>query len=403
MSNYRDDLVEVITASGGTKSTIKMTLNDRLLTKDKWVGANKDSLVDTVRLTDGTTDHTIIILQEQIGVSDTIFDKKISRQMVVESITTSDNISRIYRDNFTQTLGVRDDVKQTLTAKILINDNLIVKDKNHHIIKDTLSDELKAISHTNSERKLDDVLSEHIKIQDKLYFGVRDEFGDRLRVQDTHQNKQKAKNTLSDRLIAQDSITEAFKKTSRLDDTVKVGDAIFGKLIAKDTLIDKAMIAVLDEVVQDSPNMAWTMNTVNQAMSQYAPFEIERVSVINGVLYGESKNGIYRLDGGDETIIGTLITDKIDYGEQLIKPSYAYTEYQTDGTMKLTVHTTQKGIKQSYTYTLPKERAGELTNGRFVFGRGLYGRQFAYTLVVTARTAFIHDLNIHFEKTTRRL
>lgn len=403
MSNYRDDLVEVITASGGTKSTIKMTLNDRLLTKDKWVGANKDSLVDTVRLTDGTTDHTIIILQEQIGVSDTIFDKKISRQMVVESITTSDNISRIYRDNFTQTLGVRDDVKQTLTAKILINDNLIVKDKNHHIIKDTLSDELKAISHTNSERKLDDVLSEHIKIQDKLYFGVRDEFGDRLRVQDTHQNKQKAKNTLSDRLIAQDSITEAFKKTSRLDDTVKVGDAIFGKLIAKDTLIDKAMIAVLDEVVQDSPNMAWTMNTVNQAMSQYAPFEIERVSVINGVLYGESKNGIYRLDGGDETIIGTLTTDKIDYGEQLIKPSYAYTEYQTDGTMKLTVHTTQKGIKQSYTYTLPKERAGELTNGRFVFGRGLYGRQFAYTLTITARTAFIHDLNIHFEKTTRRL
>lgn len=403
MSNYRDDLVEVITASGGTKSTIKMTLNDRLLTKDKWVGANKDSLVDTVRLTDGTTDHTIIILQEQIGVSDTIFDKKISRQMVVESITTSDNISRIYRDNFTQTLGVRDDVKQTLTAKILINDNLIVKDKNHHIIKDTLSDELKAISHTNSERKLDDVLSEHIKIQDKLYFGVRDEFGDRLRVQDTHQNKQKAKNTLSDRLIAQDSITEAFKKTSRLDDTVKVGDAIFGKLIAKDTLIDKAMIAVLDEVVQDSPNMAWTMNTVNQAMSQYAPFEIERVSVINGVLYGESKNGIYRLDGGDETIIGTLTTDKIDYGEQLIKPSYAYTEYQTDGTMKLTVHTTQKGIKQSYTYTLPKERAGELTNGRFVFGRGLYGRQFAYTLTITARTAFIHDLNIHFEKTARRL
>lgn len=403
MSNYRDDLVEVITASGGTKSTIKMTLNDRLLTKDKWVGANKDSLVDTVRLTDGTTDHTIIILQEQIGVSDTIFDKKISRQMVVESITTSDNISRIYRDNFTQTLGVRDDVKQTLTAKILINDNLIVKDKNHHIIKDTLSDELKAISHTNSERKLDDVLSEHIKIQDKLYFGVRDEFGDRLRVQDTHQNKQKAKNTLSDRLIAQDSITEAFKKTSRLDDTVKVGDEIFGKLIAKDTLTDKAMIAVLDEVVQDSPNMAWTMNTVNQAMSQYAPFEIERVSVINGVLYGESKNGIYRLDGGDETIIGTLITDKIDYGEQLIKPAFAYTEYQTDGTMKLTVHTTQKGIKQSYTYALPKERARELTGGRFVFGRGLYGRQFAYTLVVTARTAFIHDLNIHFEKTTRRL
>lgn len=380
-----------------------MTLNDRLTTKDNLAGANKDNLADVVRLLDKTTDRTVIALNEQIGVSDAIFDKKISRQIVAENVVIIDKISRVYRDDCIEVIRARDDINQTLTAKILINDNLTVKDKNQHIIKDTLNDEVKAINHTNSERKLDDMLSERIKIQDKLYFGVRDEFGDRLRVQDTHQNKQKAKNTLSDRLIAQDSITEAFKKTSRLDDTVKVGDAIFGKLIAKDTLIDKAMIAVLDEVVQDSPNMAWTMNTVNHAMSQYAPFEIERVSVINGVLYGESKNGIYRLDGGDETIIGTLTTDKIDYGEQLIKPSYAYTEYQTDGTMKLTVHTTQKGIKQSYTYTLPKERAGELTNGRFVFGRGLYGRQFAYTLVVTARTAFIHDLNIHFEKTTRRL
>lgn len=138
-------------------------------------------------------------------------------------------------------------------------------------------------------------------------------------------------------------------------------------------------------------------------MSQYASFEIERVAVVGGVLYGENKDGLYRLDGGDETIKGTLITDKIDYGEQLIKPSFAYTEYQTDGTAKLTVHTTQKGVKQSYTYALPKERAGELTNGRFVFGRGLYGRQFAHTLTITARTALIYDLNVHFEKTTRRL
>lgn len=403
MSNYRDDVVEVITVGDSTQSTLKMTLNDRLLTKDKWVGANKDSLVDAVRLTDGTTDHTIIALQEQIGVSDAIFDKKISRHMVVESITASDNISRIYRDNFTQTLGVRDDVKQTLTTTLLLSDGLIIKDENQHIIKDTLSDAVKAISHSDSERKLDDMLSERIKAQEYLLFGVRDEIGEKLTLKDAHHDQQGAKNSLSDHLIIRDSVVESLKKTSLLNDTIKVGDEIFGKLIAKDTLTDKAMIAVLDEVVQDSPNMAWTMNTVNQAMSQYAPFEIERVSVINGVLYGESKNGIYRLDGGDETIIGTLITDKIDYGEQLIKPSYAYTEYQTDGTMKLTVHTTQKGIKQSYTYTLPKERAGELTNGRFVFGRGLYGRQFAYTLVVTARTAFIHDLNIHFEKTTRRL
>lgn len=401
--NYRDDVVAVITVGDGTKSNLKMTLDDRLSTRDRLTGSNKDNLSENMRLSDEVADQTIITLSDDVGVSDEIFDKKISRQMAVESIAITDNIIRVYRDECMEVLRVSDSLKQTLRAKILINDGVMVQDNNHHIIKDTISDEAKTTDRTNTERKLGDILSDIIRTHDRLYFGVSDEMAERLTAKDTHQDKQRGKNTLDDRLMVSDGVVEAFKKTSLLDDVVKVGDEVFDKLIAKNLLTERAMVAVIDEVVQDMPNMAWTMNTVNQAISQYTPYDVQRVVVVNGVLYGECKDGVYRLDGSDETITGIIITDKVDYGENLVKPAYAYTEYRTDGTIKLTVHTTQKGVEQKYTYALPKERAGELTNGRFVFGRGLYGRHFAYVLAITARTAFIHDLNIHFKTTNRRL
>lgn len=321
--NYRDDMVEVITAGDGIHSNLKMTLNDRLTTKDKSAGGNKDNLSDAVRWFDEAVSSTLITLKEQMGVSDDIFDKKLGRQVATDTLTTTDKISRVYRDECVEILRAGDIFTQTLTAKIRLNNDLTVKDGNCHIIKDILSDEIKATGNTDTKRKLNDTLFDTLKTQESLYFGVRDDVGERATTQDNHQDQQGGKNTLYERLIISDGVVEAFKKISLLNDTLQVDDDIFDKLIGNNTLTDKAMVAVLDDVVQDSSTMAWTMNTVNQAMSQYAPFEIERVAVVGGVLYGENKDGVYRLDGVDETITGTLITDKIDYGEQLIKPSFA--------------------------------------------------------------------------------
>lgn len=403
MSNYRDDVVEVITAKDREQSCLKMGVGERIGVVDKFASQNKDTINDVLNLSDDIRHNGYLMLNDNVAAFDGVFDKNLSKHLLTDNAITKDSLSRVYRDECVEMTRVSDPIAQTLTAKIQLSDGLTVKDTNRHSIKDSLSDEIKATSNTDTQRRLNDTLFDGIKTQDCLYVGVRDEVGEQATLQDKHQDQQRGKNTLYERLIIGDGVVEAFKKTGLLNDALQVGDDVFDKLIGNNTLTDKAMVAVLDEVVQDNPTMAWTMNTVNQAMSQYAPFEIERVAVVGGVLYGENKDGVYRLDGVDETITGVLVTDKIDYGEQLIKPSYAYTEYQTDGTAKLTVHTTQKGVKQSYTYALPKERAGELTNGRFVFGRGLYGRQFAYTLTITARTAFIYDVNIHFEKTTRRL
>lgn len=403
MNNYRDDLVDVITAKATTMSKIIMSLNERIATSDRMGGTNKDVLNDALNIMDSMGDGVSFVVADDVMISATITDKKIRHELITETIKTNDDIHRIYRDSLFDDMIIQGDIQQRLIAKDKLNDKVGVQDNNAHAIKDRLIDMIGVSAGVDSNRQIIDNLTDNATLKDRLMFAMREQMSDTLRADDTVTANMTAINQPIVQIMVGDDIIEVFIKRSSIDDTVKVGDEIWDKLTARNNLHERAMIAVIDELLHDDDSMAWTMNTINQAMSQYSPYAIDRLAVIDGVLYGECKDGIYRLDGVDENMTATLITDKLDYGENLIKPSYAYTEYRTNGTMKLTVHTTQKGVNQGFTYALPKERAGEMTNGRFVFGRGLYGRQFAYTLSITAKQALLHDLNIHFETTTRRL
>lgn len=403
MSNYRDDLVDVITVRADTTSKIKIMIDERISTSDRLGGANKDTLNEGINITDGMGDSVGVAVFDGLMISATVTDKKIRRELITEIIKVSDGVHRIYRESLSDNVGIDDNIRQILIAKDVLNDMVGVQDNNTHTIKDRLIDTVGISAGVDNNRQIQDRLTDNMTTHDRLIFAMREQINDTLRVDDRTTDKKTATNELIARIVVGDDVSEVFIKRSRLDDTVRVGDEIWDKLTARDNLHERAMIAVMGELIHDDDGMAWTMNTVNQAMSQYNPYNVNRLAVINGVLYGEGKDGIYRLDGADESMTAILITDKLDYGENLIKPSYAYTEYRTDGTMRLTVHTTQKGVAQAYTYALPKERADEMTNGRFVFGRGLYGRQFAYTLAITAKQALLHDLNIHFEQTRRRL
>ena len=69
----------------------------------------------------------------------------------------------------------------------------------------------------------------------------------------------------------------------------------------------------------------------------------------------------------------------------------------------MTVNRPQTGQMQSWTYTLPAELAGTLTNGRFKFGRGLRGRHFAFTLRLDGTRGYINDWQTLFAKSQRRI
>ena len=61
----------------------------------------------------------------------------------------------------------------------------------------------------------------------------------------------------------------------------------------------------------------------------------------------------------------------------------------------MAVTTTQSGTPVTYDYPLDaRPVADALTNARAVFGRGLRGRHFAYTLRLEGQRAYINDWSV---------
>ena len=188
-----------------------------------------------------------------------------------------------------------------------------------------------------------------------------------------------------------------------LDDSAVGTDESVGKLSAIDLANDVAVLD--DDYLFDDTTLgnAWTANTDTWAMSRYSDLPINRLTVINGKLYGESKDGVYQMDVGADIVDASIKTGKIDFGEALVHPTSAYLEYELNGSASMQVQTTQSGKQQSYKYPLPRERADELTNGRILFGRGLRGRHFTFVLNISATHGYLNSLAINALSTKRRI
>ena len=223
-------------------------------------------------------------------------------------------------------------------------------------------------------------------------------------VSDSVVGKAKFKALLMDAALADDETwVNKNPVIAWVDDSAMAVDDSSGRVIALN-LVDS--IAVLEDgYLFNGATLgnAWTANTGTWAMSRYSDLPINRLVVINGKLYGESKNGVYQMDAGADIVDATIKTGKIDFGEVLAHPTSAYLEYELKGSASMQVQTTQSGKQQSYKYPLPRERADELTNGRILFGRGLRGRHFTFVLNISATHGYLNSLAINALSTKRRI
>ena len=213
-----------------------------------------------------------------------------------------------------------------------------------------------------------------------------------------------AKVFCSDSASAIDQVLEAQRSKISLVDTARVNTDLAAHLHAISRFTDVAVVD--DEVLNNSPTgQSWVANIDNWAMSRFVHVPFEHIAVIDGVAYGVSSDGVYAIDGAGESIEATLQTGKMDLGNSgLVHPLGAYLEYQLAGNSKsasMQVSTTQTGQSQTYNYLLAPEKADYLTNGRFIFGRGLRGRHFSFSLKFTGASGHINDLQIEVAGTKR--
>ena len=185
----------------------------------------------------------------------------------------------------------------------------------------------------------------------------------------------------------------------------KVADTVITRVRAGNVAYDVQVLAdvyVFDEFV----SLAWTASVDGWGMSRYLSLPFQGVAVINGLLHGWSRNGVFVLDGIDENMTAWVSTGKVDVGQGILAhPVAAYLEYELadDGVAELVVSSTQSGQKREFVYSLAAERSNELTNGRFVLGRGLRGRHFGFELRLMGKQAHINDWSLDVVPTKRRV
>lgn len=213
-----------------------------------------------------------------------------------------------------------------------------------------------------------------------------------------------SRNVTGDTATATDFIQfDRGNKTVFLDDKARAFDFVASVMRGFTTVADIAVITDESILPKTDGFSAWTSNTETWAMSRYEGLPVNRLTVINGVVYGESDDGVYRMDISDEIVSANVTTGKVDFGDGLVHPSAAYLEYETDGNIDMQVVTTQSGRAAGYRYLLPRETARNLTNGRILFGRGLRGRHFTFVLNISAKEGYINNLAIEALPTKRRV
>ena len=460
MSNYRDDTTDTAIAGDATWAGLRTIADDTARIKELFIVAIAALSINSAVASDELTGRVVSQLQSSAIVSDGVFGKLTATNTRLDSAKASDrfilkqtmvatdsaqvteywqntitNISTDIATGHDLTNGVmratninadtaiatdyaasfaRELASDTATA----NDQVLSRTKSFAICKDiaTVSDELFLANLAISQdtliasdavfaNKIAAVLSkDNIVINDTLLTKHQALSNSTATASDSVASTAKVKALLMDVARASDETWVNKNPTiTWVNDIATAADESAGKLAAINLAND---VAVLDDnYLFDGITLsnAWTANTDTWAMSRYSDLPINRLVVINGNLYGESKNGIYQMDTGTEIVNATIETGKIDFGEALAHPTGAYLEYELNGSASMQVKTTQSGKQQAFRYPLPRERADELTNGRILFGRGLRGRHFTFVLNISATHGYLNSLAINALSTKRRI
>ena len=459
MSNYRDDTTDTAIAGDATWAGLTSIADNTARIKELFVLAIAALSINSAVASDELTGSVVTQIQNSAVASDGVFGKltaantrldsvKASDQFILKqslvaaesmrltefwqatvgSLTTDTAVCRESTNGIMRAMSTAADTatasdytasfgKELAVNSALASDSTIAKSYLKTLVSDSaiisewvsleqtaiVADGATARDALFGAKTVNTLLSETAIANDKSLTLRGMLSGDSAIVLDSALTNIKGRTLASENAAISDE-TLGYKQTNSrmLSDSATAFDTVLVSLVAKSLWQDMAVID--DELINTKGGAnAWTANTDTWAMSRYSDLPINRLVVINGKLYGESKDGVYQMDTGTEIVSATIKTGKIDFGEALAHPTSAYLEYELKGSASMQVETTQSGKQQSYKYQLPRERADELTNGRILFGRGLRGRHFTFVLNISATHGYLNSLAINALSTKRRI
>lgn len=446
MTLYRDDIQETITFSNMSLTKTKglseaiIRLNESSLHRLKVLSSELVSVSEIVadKAIYPTKDQ-IIITDHHQGLKkklDYIFDelklsesfKNIakSRSLIFDQITSSSKNGDKQKIKTHEFLAINDVFRTKQFSMITVNESIILKGyfrnkvnfKNKFqeivVVSDThkklnqLVKQNESISFNEEfhfKKITKTIVKETIKASDKSILKFTSLVTDQINFNEKYQPHLIAKQNIADTVNAVEFSRQLRKVKHSIFEDISISLFSGGKNVAKQSINDLVFVEN-DESKHTSYGLAWTANVDNWAMSRYQDYGFFDLVAIDGLLYGIADDGIYRLDA-DTYIQGKLVTGQLDLGQAtLVHPTAAVLEYQLSGdnsTLSIAVSTTQSGVKQTYSYNLPKEPANYLTSGRIQFGKGLRGRHFSFEIKIGGLYGYINDFSIDITGTKRRV
>lgn len=375
MSSYRDDMNDTLRLQGDAVSKLRGLGESTMRLSDGAVHQLQTLTEDGIALSGVFTDSTTIVRGDGVALEDEVFGGVTRRSTVTEQMRLSDVV--------------------ILKRKTLVEDSIALADDTEHAVAARTTDAATFSDQVFGQRRVVQLVVDSIRLGDAAPRIARELVTEAFVVGEAYSGKLHATDFLSDSLAlaAEDDTTTT--TDSLLVERLRLGDEVWGTLRARDTVADE--LALWDEVLQTGDyGQAWTASTQSWAMSRFAPFTFTSLAVIDDVLYGCNSRGVFALDGDAETMTAELRTGAMDMtGGALAHPLEAHIEYELRGTATFDVITTQAGTPATYSYPLnARPVANALTNARAVFGRGLRGRHFAYTLRLTGQQAYINDWSV---------
>ena len=384
MSNYRDDTQETAVASDFTWAGMGSIAEESA----RIVGTLAFGLMvlhaSSAVAADEVIDSAAGIIVEQAAASDAVLDSAHAHTLIVERTTLGERWSGVLR--------------------VVHEDAATASDTTLDAMRAVTVEQARIADEVIPQRRVAVLVSETARASDTTSQVATELLEDSAAATDEATGRLRAKVLAVESATLADETFGGQQAAVPVTEVATVFAQVFDHLAAAGLIEEVAVVTEHGWSNLPEIGQAWTANADGWAMSRYAPLAFTSLAVINGVAYGMSADGVYALDGDTETIGGSIQTGKLDIGQGgLVHPLGAYLEYELNGTAQMDVTTTQSGAAETYTYDLPAESAGELTNGRFVFGRGLRGRHFSFALRITGTHGYINDLSVNSAPTKRRV
>ncbi|RRD41619.1 hypothetical protein EII18_08395 [Comamonadaceae bacterium OH3737_COT-264] len=388
MSDFHEYVTETASASDGWRASFRARVHEHVRARDHAAGTHGVAVVEWAQVKDVIYASRMGRVQERARVRDIASAATLRVASVHERVRACDSHAGATRGAVTlERVRAKESVRSGFSAFVA----------EVAVCRDAISGVAIGVRVTDG-----------VRVRDGVHGAICQRTAERARIRDAISGQLKVVARTTERARARDAVSGKLDVVTRTVDRARASDGSRVQYSAQARTAEVVFVAdrmhgaALDAPVQ---GYAWTAPVQGWAMSRYDRYPLSGPVMVDGVAYASAHDGVYALAGGDEVIHARLVTGKMDVGRGVLaRPIYAYLEYEQDGLAAMTVRQTQSGqAQESWTYPLEAEPADCLTNGRFIFGRGLRGRHFSFELQLSGRRAHLDDLYVVAEATRRRV